>query len=750
MSGEGVMTRWLRAAAGVLMVAAFLVPAAMAAPTDEDCMACHAEDVGRAPVDLAVLHGSVHGSFSCTRCHVAATSIPHAEHMPEVRCSSCHVAARRELRGAAHGDGDDEAVVNERCVGCHGGHGIRAAVRFEASRCASCHGEIVRKYQGSVHGVALASGKDPDASSCDGCHGRAHLIRKHDDPDSPTNRANVAATCARCHADRELMIKRKIAIPLAVQLYRRSVHGRSKNPKAATCTDCHESHHLLSATDPASSINKRNIPTTCGRCHPKEAKAYEESVHGTALARGVTASPTCTDCHGEHLIRGPNDPESPVSVSSVTKTCSHCHEAEGIRETYGLPSGRLSTYEDSYHGLAARGGSPVAANCASCHGYHEILPSSDPRSRIYPANLPKTCGSCHPGAGPEFAKGKVHVAAVATNEPVLAWVRWIYLTLIVGTIAGMFFHNALDFSKKMRRSLGIHLGQIAANGARISARWFVRMTLSERIQHATLAVSFFVLVYTGFALKFPEAWPFAWLARLETGYHWRSIVHRVAAVVMILAALFHLVYLATRRGRGFLVAMLPRLKDARDAGENMAYLTGHRDQPPAFDRFGYIEKAEYWALIWGTVVMSLTGFALWFENESLQWMPKWWLDVATLIHYYEAWLAFLAIVVWHLYYVIVNPDTYPMNWTWLTGRISETHLRHEHRLQWERLMAAELSAEEAAEAAGAGAAPAGGGAPARASDVLLEGPDAGREQGNQREDHDQRDPHTDPPGSPVA
>ena len=82
--------------------------------------------------------------------------------------------------------------------------------------------------------------------------------------------------------------------------------------------------------------------------------------------------------------------------------------------------------------------------------------------------------------------------------------------------------------------------------------------------------------------------------------------------------------------------------------------------------------------------MTVTGFALWFENQTLRWFYKWLLDLATLIHYYEAWLAFLAIVVWHLYQTIANPDVYPMNWTWLHGRISEQQLRHEHRAEWAR------------------------------------------------------------------
>ena len=133
----------------------------------------------------------------------------------------------------------------------------------------------------------------------------------------------------------------------------------------------------------------------------------------------------------------------------------------------------------------------------------------------------------------------------------------------------------------------------------------------------------------------------------------------------------------------------------------MLYLVGLRREPAQFDRFGYIEKAEYWALIWGTVVMSLTGVLLWFENSSLRELPKWMLDLSTVIHYYEAWLAFLAIVVWHLYMNIANPDVYPMNWTWLSGRISEAQLRHEHYREWQRLVEGEVAAEAAASAAAA-------------------------------------------------
>jgi cytochrome b subunit of formate dehydrogenase len=671
-------------------------PASARAHAGQDCLMCHAlrtleRSSGKGTplfVDRAVLAASVHAGVACADCHRGAT-LSHPERLPAVRCAACHASERDSLVASAHGGSSERAEAG--CRTCHGTHDVSPAERSARTACASCHADVAADYQESIHGRALADG-DPEASTCNDCHGPVHSVRSHLDPRSSTSHGRQAATCGGCHADRALMQRRKITIPEAVLLFRNSVHGRSKDPRAAVCSDCHESHRLRRATDPTSSIYRTNIPSTCGRCHAAEAQAYRGGIHGIALRAGVTASPVCTDCHGEHLIRGPRELGSPVASAGITETCSRCHEATGIRETYGLPAGRLSSYRDSFHGLAARGGSPAVANCASCHGFHDILPSSDPRSAISKQRLPETCGKCHPGAGARFAMGPVHVAMATPDQPVLYWTRRVYLWLIGLTIGFMLLHNGLDFRRKIARAWGEHLGRLLPH-AEAATRWFERMTRVERLQHALLAASFFVLAYTGFALKFPEAWPFAWFARLEHGYRWRSSIHRWAAVVMIAVSLFHVGTLFARRGREFLLAMVPRVQDAVDLVNGMLHLVGLRAAPPRFDRFGYIEKLEYWALIWGTVVMSATGLVLWFENESLKVVSKWVLDLATLVHYYEAWLAFLAIVVWHLYQNIVNPDVYPMNWSWASGRISEAQLKHEHALEWERLIAAEREPE---------------------------------------------------------
>ena len=134
-----------------------------------------------------------------------------------------------------------------------------------------------------------------------------------------------------------------------------------------------------------------------------------QSIHGQAIARGNAQSPVCTDCHGIHSIKAHADPNSPVAEQNLSRdTCARCHEGVRLSQEFGVPGNRVSSYMDSYHGLAAEGGSVVAANCSSCHGVHNILPSSDPRSTINRANLDATCGKCHKGVTQKFTLTRVH------------------------------------------------------------------------------------------------------------------------------------------------------------------------------------------------------------------------------------------------------------------------------------------------------------------------------------------------------
>ena len=177
-----------------------------------------------------------------------------------------------------------------------------------------------------------------------------------------------------------------------------------------------------------------------------------------------------------------------------------------------------------------------------------------------------------------------------------------------------------------------------ARRRRHGGRTVTRMNRGQRIQHAVLFGSFTVLVFTGFALKFPDSW-FKYLV-LGMNENLRSIVHRIAGAVLIAAAFYHLVYLAFYRdGRRLLRDIRPAAGDAAEFWNNLRYHLGLTPNRPPFGRFNYAEKVEYWALVWGTLIMAVTGVMLWAAITVGNLGPRWWLDVATAIHFYEAVLA---------------------------------------------------------------------------------------------------------------
>jgi cytochrome b subunit of formate dehydrogenase len=472
------------------------------------------------------------------------------------------------------------------------------------------------------------------------------------------------------------MANAKVAEPGAYITYEASVHGRANArgvSGAAVCTDCHGSHSLLPATDPDSRIFQGNVPATCGTCHAGIEALFENSVHSKALRSGIMEAPACTGCHGEHDIRSPSDTKSPAYVGSISRTCGNCHEAQKIISKFGLPSDRVITYEQSYHGLAANYGSLTVANCASCHGYHDILPSSDPASTVNKANLAATCGKCHPGAGKRLAEGNVHSTPTTSKSRVVHYVVIFYIGLIALVIGGMFVHNFLDLIRKLVE----HFRLARAEGK------IDRFLPTERVQHIILAVVFIVLAYTGFAIKYPRAIWASPLRLFEDPEQVRSTTHRVAAAVFMALCLYHGWFLfLTRRGKEQLRQLTPRFKDFTDLWRLGIYNLGLAAERPTYSRFNYIEKSEYWALIWGSAIMIVSGLFLVFEGVMLKYLPLWVSELATAVHFYEAVLATSAIVVWHFYWSIFDPHSYPMNWTWITGRL--THKQLEEREPEER------------------------------------------------------------------
>ncbi|HUL32002.1 MAG TPA: cytochrome b/b6 domain-containing protein [Thermodesulfobacteriota bacterium] len=221
---------------------------------------------------------------------------------------------------------------------------------------------------------------------------------------------------------------------------------------------------------------------------------------------------------------------------------------------------------------------------------------------------------------------------------------------------------------------------------------YFRLTLNERIQHINLFINFTILVITGFALKYPEAFWVSPLTEAPAGMTIRGFLHRLCGVATLTLGGYHLLYCAfTERGRGIIKDMIPGLKDARDFWETLKnnLYVNRPAKELKMGRFNFREKLEYFGLIWGTIVMTVTGFILWYEVEWLNYFPKWTYDMARAIHFYEAVLATLTIIVWHFYSVIFNPDVYPMSWAWITGDLTEHEMNLEHGLELEKIKAQE-------------------------------------------------------------
>lgn len=571
-------------------------------------------------------------------------------------CTDCHDVDPAAFEKTVHG------VL--ACTDCHTG-AVREEHTAESTRpdCATCHQDAVDALAASVHGKPVFS-QISGKPACQTCHGPIHKLVGRDNAQSPIHPFRIAGTCAQCHASPEIAKRTGLHLIQPLAAFQASVHARAlaAGKQAATCSSCHGSHGILPASDPASSVNHQKVPGTCGTCHAEIAKVFASSVHGQAAARGVREAPVCTDCHGEHRILAPREPGSSVFATNLPKvTCGRCHGDLRVSEKFGMPATAVTAFEDSYHGLAGRAGGRSVANCASCHGVHDILPSADPRSHVNKANLARTCGTCHPGAGSRFTIGPVHALPKESQEPVVYWARTLYLWLIWLVIGGMVLHNLLD----LRRKMGMPLVRPVAPAHERP----VRMAKGFRIAHGVLGVSFIVLAYTGFALKFPEAWWAAPLAIRRGGLDLRALIHRVAALAMLGAFGFHFVHLLVdRRARACIRAMWPGKGDLVELRNRVRWFFGRGDTLPHAPAVGYAEKAEYLALVWGTLVMAVTGFLLWFENFTLNWFPGWVADLSTVVHFYEAVLATLAIVVWHFYFVIFDPLVYPLDTAWLDGR----------------------------------------------------------------------------------
>jgi hypothetical protein len=205
------------------------------------------------------------------------------------------------------------------------------------------------------------------------------------------------------------------------------------------CTSCHTAHGELPKTDPASSVNRANIPATCGRCHHGIEDQFRRSIHATMVGKTRKELPVCSDCHTAHMITRTD--AAGFRLEIMTK-CGRCH-AEIAK-----------SYFDTYHGKVSQLGYDKTAKCQDCHGSHDILPPSDPASHLSRAHVVETCQKCHPSATRRFAGYLTHATHHDPKKyPILYWTFWGMVSLLVGTFTVGGLHTLLWLPRalQMRR-----------------------------------------------------------------------------------------------------------------------------------------------------------------------------------------------------------------------------------------------------------------------------------------------------------
>lgn len=207
---------------------------------------------------------------------------------------------------------------------------------------------------------------------------------------------------------------------------------------------------------------------------------------------------------------------------------------------------------------------------------------------------------------------------------------------------------------------------------------YARFDSAQRIEHIVLIVSFSTLAITGLPQKYPDTFGGELFIRLLGGIELTRLIHHAAAVVLIVSSIYHLAAVGYRLVvKRVQMSMLPDWKDVVDAAQTLAYNLRLIKEPPQMGRYTFGEKAEYWAVIWGTVIMILTGFVLWNPIATSRLLPGEFIPAAKAAHGGEALLAVLSIVTWHLYNVHIKH----FNKSMFSGWLSRHEMEEEHPLE---------------------------------------------------------------------
>ncbi len=553
--------------------------------------------------------------------------------------------------------------------------------------------------------TAASAGGDAEAKKkqnrddCTACHsGPTYLPR----PVSPW--AHEEVTCRECHIGYQFDRNEEVADPEheAIDSF---AARKMRNPVAmAACLDCHDLYKR----------KERGVPRTAAIPHGE---------HKDGMAPGL---PLCQDCHGPpHLIRWESKLPDVERRRAMNRRCGSCH-ADGARMAAGATgvddpgnrkfaaidvdapgghgshahgpgevtrTGMLGGYADSIHGRKLRLGVDDAPGCVDCHGGHETTIPDNKQAK-------SACMECHTSATAAFSGLAIHKPMTREARPVAFYTQQFFGWLTFLTILMLALHVMLDVLATLRRAFARrpadapaasagagHGGPAEADGHGEDDGHVQRFDVHQRISHGLMLVSFVTLVLTGWPLTTHSLTASQGLMDLFGGPEGCALVHRIAAVVMVLSAAHHIGYLLVMAVRGKLrFSMMPLPRDVRDLFHNLMFFFGLRDKRPRYGRYSYFEKFDYWAVFWGVVIMVGSGTIRWFPEWMAANAPVWLYEIAYLAHTDEALLAAMAIFLWHFYNVHLRPAVFPMSWVFLDGRMSYHELREDHADEYDELV----------------------------------------------------------------
>jgi len=565
---------------------------------------------------------------------------------------------------------------NEMCLGCHGEKGFSALDPFGDTR--QLH-VMKDKFGKSVHGKR----------ACQECHTDITEI-----PHKPGVVHKVS--CVSCHealweaakADGKTKENERLGVVVQnIEKYMHSIHARpSRDDQShtnATCYNCHQPHYIYPKGSDERAEWRLTVPNVCGKCHVKERERYATSVHGKAVLNDQNpVAAICSDCHTTHDVE---DPAKDTAKLQITKNCGGCH------------SESLKSYTETYHGQVNTLGYAYTAKCFDCHGSHTIQRVDDPKSSVHPDNRLKTCQKCHAEATKGFVTFEPHATTDNFARYPLVWLASKFmLQLLAGTFAFFWTHTALwfyrEYKDRQARKTRPHV-KTDELPMELQGKFYQRFPLIWRIGHLTFALSLMILTLTGMSVFYADT---AWAPKVMGflgGPQSAALIHRICAVIFATVFIVQLIYFVMRIGRDWRNfdwfgpnSLVPRLQDLWDILAMFKWFFGLGPRP-VFDRWTYWEKFDYWAPFWGVTIIGSTGLMLWMPNLTASFLPGWAFNIATIFHGEEALLAALFLFTVHFFNNHFRPDKFPLDTVMFTGSVPLDEFRHEHTVEYNRLVA---------------------------------------------------------------